>query len=388
MASLVAQPEGDIITLDKCLAWKITGGFSTTPGITNVILARLLCDGQPVSDIQQYVLCKEGEEIPIDFTNKADCLLYTCPPDCSNPTGKQTAPDAVKEFTLQLGEITIDDDDCEGRIKPEELEAQLSDAHTVKVINGYCNTYDDQEDNNAVLVLSSRPSVYSICSCTKDWLYVAGLSGGGNVDAIICKKDGTANSFQILGTYASGEVCKIPIGVCQIADMAGVSVGAIKNIQVRVGGVNRYLVLPKKCCCKGECRFDLYFLSPKGGVDVFPMECLDSVNINREGTQICLEQDCFGTVEENMQRYGNKYISKNAWCAITATVEKKLRARDLPFMKSLGAATAFYHKAHGKDILEAMLLAGSEIPVFKKKGKATISFTGLIANPIKTHTIN
>ena len=389
MASITAGPTSGTIALSDCVAWKITGTYNSNPDEQTVLLWRLLCDGVPVTGVQSAALGFAGEQIPVNFTQEADCLLSTKIPDCNSPTQVINADEAVKEFTLECGEITVTKEDCEERIDPEDLEGQLSEGATVMVLNTYINAWDDDQNvDSGGLIMSSRPLSYALCPCSCDWLYTYDRP---LISYRICRAsiNGVQDFLQTGGGGSGESVIGYPAGLCQVAEITGVPLSDIKWIELNFGGEERYRVYRKICKCEDEdCRFDLYFLEPLGGISLFCMECIDSIAIQQEGTVICLSDDCFDTAQNNAQKYGQQYLGKGNWCQITSTVDRRVSSNTMSFFKALGASTRKYTKMPGTNFLGGFMVAPGSVPTFNKDEDTTITITGLIASGIKAHFTN
>lgn len=383
MASVVQGPTGNYITLDKCVAWKITGGFSEAPNKT-VILYQLCFDGEPLTDIIPLELCAAGEEVTIDFTKEVSKKLRTTLPDCANANAINKDDTAVAKVQLKLGEIIINNEDCDAESDPIDLAAQMSEVDEVTVVNSYCNPGDpdDGRVTASTIQMTNRPIKYTMCFCQKDWIYVYGAH---SISASAYDKNGNITFNGWNSTTQADCVSMIPAGPQQLIALTGADPNNVGRIELVIGGV-KYSIYIKKCCCKPDCKIDIYALEPKGGYSlVSDLNCIDSVDTEKTGTQLCIEKDCFGTPEENAKT-GYRWMQDTSFALISARGEIKVPPAKIYFMIGIGLAAAYAVRLPCTNIITNALIGNGQMRVFSKKGKTPIGLT--IAYPMETHIFN
>ena len=385
MASVVASTANgaSFITLDKCVAWKITGGYSPPPNKT-VILLQLCMDGKPITDIFPLELCQSGEQVEIDFTRAVKKELRTTPPNCVNANSIIKDEKASAKVELKLGEIMINNDMCMEDMDPIDLASQMSVADEVIVVNGFCNPGEESLGDESSLILSNRPHRYVQCFCQKDWVYVYGAFTA-QVTAF------NKNGNQIIGASWTGSsqgecVSMIPTGPKQLISLLSIqNPEDLAYFNISLNGIE-YKVHVRKCCCKPRCKVDIYALEPKGGFSlVAALNCIEEIDTQKTGREICLEESCFGTEAEN-SRNGYRWLQDSAFAILKTSTEINVKPSQINFMIGVGVSASYAVRLPCTEVITRAAVSNESMKVFSKKGKTPINIP--IAYPIQTHSFN
>lgn len=406
----------DIGCLSECFRWVL---YSTDVGDgeewVRLILYRLYC-----VDTQSYLTDPQGEVIkpvstsdfiPIDFTDLLRCNLSTRVPNLS--LSKMVDGQMKKTVRLEYTTSNINLKDCDKNIIDEW---QSSDEYTV--VNSYYQHWQNKPEGlqvggqnfNPNVIFNTLPQKKRLCQDSRDYYYWCGPASTMQVKAKTC---GGGNIKANLTLPDSGDdVCIVDIGPLAMAalnweivptggpqggdlsttfDPCNILYYTICHIQKPEEATTYFI---DKCCCSKDDRIDLYFLDPKGGYSLMSFECLESMEINKTGIQVCRDAGCTSIDQTNlMAKYGTQFLYKDKWLRVklkkTIKVNKKNREFYMAFAGSGHYLARFTCPEEGKeDMLSGLIIETATIPIYEKDSKVTIEITGYYSHQYQSHSSN
>ena len=390
---VISPPPNSVLCLNDCIEWSLRSNEISTETEKIKIIYRLIncADGS-------YLTSEAGESIEpqsmsdfptINFQELMECLLDTRAPDCREKTLKDGR--IKMDIQLEYGTSRINLDDCEDR---EVTWEGMSDC--VTVINSYYQNWETKPNLSGGAVLNTISKLKTICRDSHDFLYVC---GNMSFAVQLQLKDGSQLA-SLLVVDGSQFVCIANVGPECIADLNYSLIGApnqftvddICSYSILRNGESIATYIVKDCCCKSNERIDLYFHDPKGGYSLMNMECVEKVEIEKTGIEICRESvNCSIDERELLANYGRQMIYKERFYKITLQQKVKITKKNYAYYNAFANAGKYLAKYYCSDESEAwklenFIITDNNITILKKGEILDLQITGYYGIGYKAHS--
>lgn len=356
-------------------------------------LIQLMCDDcTPLTELMAYSpIYRNGASVPQCVDLSGFIPLSTDPPEYDLLRTIDIIDDATKDVYIRYGSRTVDG--CTVNY------GQFATSDPVTVINSAFQINDPDKFTpycfdgtfGVTKFLTTNPR-REVCADEWVWLYYHSnvnkfygslvpkfvryrKSGAAPVDVPIGTKDG-------LYFIASGNN-GIPL-VLNVGDSYTVQVFATIVGDFAISEEITFTVVD--CCCEGA-NNEIYFLDAPGGYSTMRFDCLKSIDIEQEGTEVCINIPCEGTFEEKLTTGGRSSGVRDSKELITLYLNQPNCDEWLTFFKNFKASRHHYIRSldtNGDEIIRKLFVPPSGVRIFEKGDLLQLTVSGYFHTDLKT----